>query len=363
MGVNKRRMLGAALVVSLVSASCAKSHGSATNASAAVSVTPPPDPQSVVVLAAATGPYGAMPTLPITPSVDPYREALADAYKAFKTLGEGKNGAEPPLLAGVAPALYGLVIVTVQGAVYEIGSARAAFSIQSLGEPFTAARAIETAGAETVERRIGVTPARNPLTTAGAIATIDLLPVARDADRWSALLGNLEAFAGHRLTVDDAVYRSGRGTIQGEPTPALDLETRQGAVSVSARDLAIMGATLANGGRNPLSGALVVSPPTAAKVLAVLSTAGLSDSTGEWLYKIGVPAGSGLSGGIVAVAPGRFAVGAFSPPLDSAGNSVRGQRAIEVLVQRLGGNVFASKPAAHGRPTVSVSAAGGPAKK
>ena len=354
--------MGAALAVSLASASCAKSHSGAANASAAVSVTPPPGPSTHVVLAAATGPYGAMPTLPITPSVDPYREALADAYKSFNTLAEGKNAAAIPLLARVAPALFGLVIVTVHGAIYEIGSARDAFSIQSLSKPFTAARAIETAGAEAVQRRIGVTPARNPLTTAGAIATVDLLPVARDVDRWSAVLGNLGAFAGRRLTVDEAVYRSARETIRGDPTRALDLYTRQCAVSVSARDLAVMGATLANGGANPLTGAQVVSPPTAAKVLVLLSTAGLSETTASWLYRIGVPAGSGAGGGIVAVVPGRFAVGSFSPPLDAAGNSVRGQRAVEALVQRLGGNIFASKPVAHARPTVSISAAGGSAK-
>jgi hypothetical protein len=248
--MNKRRMCGAVLAISLACASCATSHGSAANASAAgaaVCVTPPPAPASDVVLAAATGPYGAMPTLPITPSVDPYREALADAYKAFKALGEGKNAAELPLLARADPALYGLVIVTVRGAIYEIGSARDAFSIQSVSEPFTAARAIETAGAEAVERRIGVTPARNPLMTAGAIATVELL-AAHEVDKWSVILGNLEAFAGRKLTVDDAVYRSARESTQGDPM--LDLYTRQRAVSVSARDLAIMGATLANGGRN-----------------------------------------------------------------------------------------------------------------
>ena len=280
--------------------------------------------------------------------------------------------------------------MTVQGAVYEIGAARQEFSIQSVSKPFTVARVIETAGADAVNKRIGVNatgqkfnsilaidllknipsdkehvvPAGNPLVNPGAIATVDLLPVAAGMDKWSVVLGNLEAFAGRKLTVNDEVYRSESETnthnraivqllkdyevIKGDPMQALDLYTRQCSVSVNARDLAVMGATLANGGRNPLTGVQVVSPATVAKVLAIVSTAGFYETTGEWLYNVGVPAKSGVGGGVVAVVPGRFAIGTFSPPLDPAGNSVRGQRAVEAMIQRLGGNVFASKPA--GRP-------------
>jgi glutaminase len=356
-------------------------------------VTPAPEPPSELVLAAATGGPGVQPTpRPATPG-DPYREALADAYRQFKGLGEGKNADYIPILASVDPALYGLVLVTVQGAVYEIGAARHEFSIQSVSKPFTVARAIETAGADVVNKRIGVNatgqkfnsilaidllknlpsdekhviPAGNPLVNAGAIATVDLVPVAPGADKWNAILGNLEAFAGRRLTVNDEVYRSESETnthnraivqllkdyevIQGDPMQALDLYTRQCSVSVSARDLAVMGATLANGGRNPLTNVQVVAPSTAAKVLAIVSTAGLYETTGEWLFKVGVPAKSGVGGGIVAVVPGKYAVGTFSPPLDPAGNSVRGQRAVEAITQKLGGNVFASKPATPTRQT------------
>ncbi len=301
---------------------------------------------------------------------DAYRDALADAYRSFKTLAEGKNADYIPILARVDPALYGIVLVTVDGAVYEIGAARDEFSIQSVSKPFTAARAIETAGADAVDNRIGVNatgqkfnsilaidlakkmpadkdhvhPAGNPLVNAGAIATVDMVAPAPGMDKWAVLLGNLEAFAGRRLTVNEEVYRSEAETnthnraivqllkdyevIQGDPMQALDLYTRQCSVSVSARDLAVMGATLANGGRNPLTRVQVVSPETAAKVLAIISTAGLYETTGEWLYRVGVPAKSGVGGGIVAVVPGRFAVGTFAPPLDPAGNSVRGQRAI-----------------------------------
>jgi glutaminase len=270
-----------------------------------------------------------------------------------------------------------------------------------VSKPFTAARAIETAGADAVDNRIGVNatgqkfnsilaidlakqmpadkdhvhPAGNPLVNAGAIAAVDMVAAAPGADKWPVLLGNLEAFAGRRLTVNDEVYRSEAETnthnraivqllkdyevIQGDPMQALDLYTRQCSVSVSARDLAVMGATLANGGRNPLTRVQVVSPETAARVLAIISTAGLYETTGEWLYRVGVPAKSGVGGGIVAVVPGRFAVGTFAPPLDPAGNSVRGQRAIAAIIKKLGGNLFASKPAGRARQTsAAVPAAG-----
>lgn len=392
-----RWAFGGAVAVSLVLA-CASTGGAPAGN---VAFSPPPDLPPDVVLAAQPAP-GARPTPRPAPQGDPFRDALAEAYKSFKDLGEGKNADYIPILASVDPKLYGLVIVTVQGAIYEIGSARDEFSIQSVSKPFTIARGIEAAGADAVQRRIGVNatgqpfnsilavdlakhlpkdkalshPAGNPLVNPGAIASVDFLPVSAGMDKWSVILGNLEAFAGRRLSVNDEVYRSESETnthnraivqllkdyevIQGDPMQALDLYTRQCSVSVSARDLAVMGATLANGGRNPLTGVQVVSPATAAHVLAVVSTAGLYETTGEWLYNVGVPAKSGVGGGIVAVVPGRFAVGTFSPPLDGAGNSVRGQRAVASIMKRLGGNVFASRPAGK-RPTSAQAEAPTPA--
>ena len=388
--MNQTQRLFVAVVVSFSLVACATSRGGPAT-SPAVTYSAPPDLPTNVVLATTTttGPatessgqtseYGAQ-------GDGAYRDALSAAYKSFKGLTEGKNADYIPILASVDPSLYGLVIVTVEGAAYEIGAARQEFSIQSVSKPFTVARAIETAGADVVNKRIGVNatgqkfnsilaidllknipsdkdhviPAGNPLVNPGAITTVDLLPVAPGMDKWSVVLGNLEAFAGRKLTVNDEVYRSESETnthnraivqllkdyeaIKGDPLQALDLYTRQCSVSVSAHDLAVMGATLANGGRNPMTGVQVVSSATAAKVLAIVSTAGFYETTGEWLYKVGVPAKSGVGGGIVAVVPGRFAIGTFSPPLDPAGNSVRGQRAVEAMIQRLGGNVFASRP-------------------
>jgi glutaminase len=133
--------------------------------------------------------------------------------------------------------------------------------------------------------------------------------------------------------------------IKGDPAEALDLYTRQCSVSVNAKDLAVMGATLANGGRNPLSNQQVVSMDTASRVLAVMATAGLYETSGDWLATTGLPAKSGVGGGIVAVLPGRFGIGTFAPPLDESGNSVRGQKAIQTIIKRLGGGVFASRAA------------------
>jgi glutaminase len=394
--------LACACALALSATGCATSGGTADPAvgSGTVALTPPPDPATGFVLATQT--TGAPAAQPAPPG-DPFRDALADAFKTFKALDEGKNADYIPALAKVDPKLYGLALVTVQGAIYEIGSARITFSIQSVEKPFTLARAIETAGPDVVNQRIGVNatgqkansilaiellknipsnkehviPAGNPLVNAGAITTVDLLPAAQGFDKWQTVLANLEAFAGRALKMDDEVYRSETETnthdqaivqllkdyevIKGDPVQALDIYRRACSVSVTARDLAVMGATLANGGKNPLSGEQVVAATTAAKVLAVVSTAGMYETTGEWLYKVGVPAKSGVGGGIVAIVPGRFAVGTFAPPLDPAGNSVRGQRAIAAIMEKLGGSVFASKPSTPARRTGAAAPAPAPA--
>jgi glutaminase len=404
-------LAGCALALALLPTACATPTGTASPAIGAGSVAYTPaleeQPTGFVLAAQTTAAPAPQPAPRPAPPGDPYRDALADAYKAFKGLDDGKNADYIPVLAKVDSKLYGLALVTVQGAIYEIGSARQEFSIQSVEKPFTLARAIESVGADTVNERIGVNatgmrfnsilaidlqknipsnkdhviPAGNPLVNAGAITTVDLLPAGQGLDRWGTILANLEAFAGRALKVDDEVYKSETETnthnqaivqllkdyevIKGDPMQALDLYTRACAVSVSARDLAVMGATLANGGRNPVSGEQVVAAPTAAKVLAVVSTAGMYETSGEWLYRVGVPAKSGVGGGIVAVVPGRFAVGTFAPPLDQAGNSVRGQHAIEAVMKKLGGSLFASKPvpAAHRTGAAAPAPAAAPVAK
>ena len=375
------------LLVAALAGSCASGQAGAGASAPSASTGPPP--ASGYQLASPPTSGGARQTTGPRPAPagDIYRDALAQAYRQWKRVTEGKNADYIPVLAKVDPALYGIVLVTVQGTIYEVGAARTEFSIQSVSKPFTLARTIEGAGWEALQKRIGVNatgqpfnsilaielfqsqrrpPPGNPFVNAGAIATVDMLPAANADQKWDVILGMYSAFAGRPLAVNDEVYRSESETnthnraivallkdyevVKGDPAEALDLYTRQCSVNVNARDLAMMGATLANGGRNPISNQQVVSASTASKVLGVMATAGLYETTGDWLVTTGVPAKSGVGGGIVAVMPGRFAIGTFAPPLDAAGNSVRGQKAIETIIKRLGGGVFASRAQTRGAP-------------
>src|SRR6478735_6225514 len=198
----------------------------------------------------------------------------------------------------------------------------------------------------------------NPMVNAGAIATTALLPASDPEERWALVREGLSAFAGRPLELDDEVYASeadtnernraiaqlldSYGRIDADPLATVDVYTRQCSLLVTSTDLALMGATLANGGANPVTGARVVSAEVARDTLAVLAATGLYERSGEWLFEIGLPAKSGVAGGIVAVAPGKGAIGTFSPRLDPAGNSVRGQRATAYLSRTLGLNLFAS---------------------
>jgi glutaminase len=313
-------------------------------------------------------------------SGDAYRDALAQAYATVKTEKGGKNADYIPALAKVNSSFFGIALATVDGAVYEVGDTHEQFSIQSVSKVFTLARAIETLGAAEVEKRIGVVatgkpfnsiiaveenkasnkpPPGNPLVNPGAIGTVALLSARNPEDRWNQIISTYSAFAARQLEVNQEVYKSESETnqrnraigmllnayevIKDDPASAVDIYTRQCSVNVSARDLSVMGATLANGGKNPLSEQQVVSPETAARVLAVMGTAGLYETTGIWMYEVGAPAKSGVGGGIVAVVPGRFAIGTFSPPLDDAGNSVRGQKAIASIVKQLKANPLLSE--------------------
>jgi glutaminase len=181
-----------------------------------------------------------------------------------------------------------------------------------------------------------------------------------DAEKWAKILATYEAFAGRKLAVNEPVYKSeaetnqrnqaigmlmhAYGLLPDDPVMVTDVYTRQCSVNVSAKDLATMGATLANGGVNPITKKQAVKADHVPNILAVMATAGLYDDSGIWLYRVGLPAKSGVGGGIVAVAPGRFGIAAFSPPLDAAGNSVRAQRAIQYVVEQLGANAYASTP-------------------
>ncbi|GAA4178887.1 glutaminase A [Gryllotalpicola koreensis] len=307
-------------------------------------------------------------------------DALVSAtYDRLRDDRDGTVADYIPKLAAAEPDQFGIAVADVAGGTHDVGDAWAPFTIQSISKAFVYALVAEVLGHEVVGERIGVNNTglpfdsvvaielndghpMNPMVNAGAIATTALLPGASPDEKWSRLVAALSAFAGHRLSIDEQVYASesasndrnralgqllrSYGRLDADPAETVDLYTRQCALLVSAHDLAVMGATLADGGVNPVSGEQVVSPEVCRDTLAVLAASGLYEHSGEWLFEIGVPGKSGVSGGIVAIAPGKGAIGAFSPRLDEAGNSVRGQRAAAQLSRALGLNVFASRSAA-----------------
>jgi glutaminase len=227
--------------------------------------------------------------------------------------------------------------------------------VNSTGFPFNSLMAVELNEDRTM----------NPLVNAGAIASSSLVPGDTAEEKWEAIRSGLSRFAGRELSLDSDVYASESATnlrnhgiarllasydrIYFDPDQTTDVYTRQCSLSVTVHDLAVMGATLADGGMNPITGEQVVGRGVCRRVLAVMATAGLYELSGDWLYEIGMPGKSGVSGGIVTVSPGKGGMATYSPPLDAAGNSVRGQLVTKFLAERLGLNLFASVPL--GNPT------------
>ncbi|WP_278235870.1 glutaminase A [Isoptericola sp. AK164] len=311
----------------------------------------------------------------VLPGASRIDELVDDAHARYRDLEDGRVADYIPVLAGVDPRLFGLCVAEVGGGLHGAGDAGVEFSVQSISKAFVYALVCEAAGHEGVRDRVGVNNTglpfnsvmavelndghpMNPMVNAGAIATTALVPGTTPAEQWENVRTGLSRFAGRQLELDGEVYRSesetnarnkaiarllqSYGRIDVDPLDAVDVYTRQCALRVSAQDLAVMGATLADGGVNPLTGERVVSAQVCRDTLAVLASTGMYERSGEWLFEIGLPAKSGVAGGIVAVAPGKGAIGTFSPPLDPAGNSVRGQRAVAHLSRSLGLNVFAS---------------------
>ena len=315
-----------------------------------------------------------------TGRLPPERDVAAlvrDAYDRFVDHDEGEVSTVYPALERADPDAFGLCLVTADGRRYAAGRSEDELTLMSVAKPFVLALVAEDLGADTVRERVGVNATglpfdstaaverspdgrTNPMVNPGAIVTTSLLSGDGEA-KWERLLAGLSAFAGHELVLDDEVYESAsqsnhtnraltwmlhrRGLLGCEPDLALDLYTRQSCLRVSCADLAVMGATLADGGVNPLSGARVVSPIVCHHTLAVMLTAGLYETSGDWVYDVGQPGKSGISGGIVTVSPGKGALGVWSPPLDAAGNSVRGQLAARYLAGRLGLDLLQSAPA------------------
>jgi glutaminase len=304
-------------------------------------------------------------------------EKLAkEAYAKFKDDTGGKNADYIPALAKVPSQLFGITIVTADGQVISVGDVNYAFSIQSCSKVFTLALALQESGDATVLEKINVEPtgeafnsiraieegdgrADNPFVNAGAIATVSLIKAKSAQERWDKILGTYIKFAGEKLTVLDDIYTSEAATnfrnrgiahvlfnsnhLYAEPLECTDVYTKQCSVGVTCKQLAVMGGTLANHGVNPVTKERCLDAKYVKKVLAVMTMAGFYDGSGAWAWNAGLPAKTGVGGGVVAVVPGRMAIVGFSPPLDQFGNSVRAQKAIQYIAEQLGANIFGSE--------------------
>ena len=295
-------------------------------------------------------------------------EAVSAAYAKHKTNGRGKNASYIPALADVDPQLFGVCAATVDGQTFSAGDADSEFALESISKVFTAALAVEQVGPEAFHRKVGADPTgaefnsvlalelhndkpNSPMVNAGAMTATSLISATDAKDRERQVVKIQSDFAGRLITVNEQLAESERATnfhnraiawlllcggyMYSDPMEACDVYTLQCSTMVTTVDLAIMGATLANGGVNPVTGRRVIAKSNVSHVLAEMTMEGLYTSSGDWAYTVGLPAKSGVGGGLFAVAPGKLAIAAFSPPLDKAGNSVRAQAAITQVVHTL----------------------------
>lgn len=322
-------------------------------------------------------PFSRLVSTGALPAPDEVQALVEAAHTRYRGVPDGEVSAVYPVLARADPALFGVCVAGVGGRLHAAGDADVPFALMSVSKPFVFALACDVLGPEEARRRIGVNATglpfdaaeaverapdgrTNPMVNPGAIAATSQLPGKSAGERWELLHDGLSRFAGHALGLDEEVLASAsaanhhnralaaalvyRGALGTDPGLALDLYTRQCSLAVTARDLAVMGATLADGGVNPLTRERVVSAEACRAALVAMATAGLYERSGDWLWDVGLPGKSGIGGGIVAVSPGKGGLGTFAPPLDAAGNSVRGALAARSLARSAGLDVFASTP-------------------
>jgi glutaminase len=310
---------------------------------------------------------------PVAPDRARVEAIVREAYEKFRGDTGGRNADYIPYLAQVDSKMFGIAVVSTDNQVIEIGDVKYSFSIQSISKVYSLALALKELGPEQVFQKIGSEPtgrpfnsvnavvdmpthSGNPLVNAGAIATVSLIPAKSADEKWSKILNFYSKAAGEKLLLIDEVYKSEAATntgnkalsyllakydrIYADPFESVDIYTKQCSVGVNATQLARMGATLANNGVNPSTGERVIEAEDIPYVLATMTMAGLYDSSGGWAWHVGLPAKSGVGGGIVAVAPGKGAIAVFAPPLDEAGNSVKAQKVIEYVANRLDYNLY-----------------------
>ncbi|MFO1148105.1 MAG: glutaminase A [Alsobacter sp.] len=313
----------------------------------------------------------------MTIAPDQIRSAVQKAHESCRDLPGGANASYIPFLASVPSSLFGVVVATADGAVYSAGDAHHGFAIESISKVFTLALVMEAIGPAAVRSKVGADPTGlpfnsvmalelhggkplSPLVNAGAIATASLVQGATADDMWAKILDAQSRFAGRAIALSPEVNTSEQTTnfhnraiawlltsanaCYCDPMRAVDVYTRQCSTLITAEDLAVMGATLAAGGVNPRSKQQVISAGNVPYILAEMAMEGLYTASGDWAYQVGLPGKSGVGGGILAVAPGRLAIAAFSPPLDDAGNSVRGQAAVASVARDLGLNLYREVP-------------------
>ncbi len=309
------------------------------------------------------------------PSEADLQRVVKEAHAKFKDVKDGANADYIPELAKVPSELFGVAIVTATGKVFTAGDVDYAFSIQSVSKPFTAALVMQQQGDQAIKDKIGVEPTGqkfnsilatqiipqvsvNPLVNSGAIAATSMVQAKSADERYNKILGFFNDLSGAKLELIADVYKSEAATnqrnrahayilaasdrIYSDPMEAVDVYTKQCSIGVTAKQLAVMGGTLANNGVNPVTKKQVIDAKYVPKVLAIMMMAGFYNESGEWAYTTGLPSKTGVGGGIVAVVPGQMAIVGFSPRVNDAGNSVRSARAIEYIVNELGLNIFGS---------------------
>lgn len=325
---------------------------------------------------AKTAPPTAGQRSPVAPTREQVEAVVKEAYNKFKSDTGGKNADYIPELAKVDSKFYGIAIVTADGQTVIAGDVNQPFSIQSISKVFSLALAMEELGPDKVFEKIGSEPTGrpfnsveavvdmpthtgNPLVNAGAIATVSLISAPTADAKYNKILDFYSKAAGEKLTLINEVYKSEAATntgnkalaalllkyerIYADPLESVDVYTKQCSIGVTAKQLAMMGATLANFGANPVTGQQVIKRENVPEILATMTMAGLYDGSGGWAWHVGLPAKSGVGGGIVAIVPGKGAIAVFAPPLDKAGNSVKAQLAITYVAEKLGINLYSPR--------------------
>lgn len=311
-----------------------------------------------------------------TISVSQIKEVVREAYEQFKDQTGGKNADYIPYLAGVDKNLFGISICLLDGKIITLGDSSYRFGIESVSKVHTAILALRQYGSQKLLEMIGADATglpfnsimaillekdhpSTPLVNAGAITACSMIqPLGDSAKKWEAIVSNITDLSGSTPQLIDELYKSETATnfnnrsiawllknydrIYDDPEMSLDLYTRQCSLGITAEQLSIAAATIANDGVNPVTKKSVFEASLASKITSLVATVGFYERTGDWLYTSGIPAKTGVGGGVMGIMPGYFGISAFAPPLDSSGNSVKAQQAIKYIMNRLGLSVFSS---------------------